>query len=215
MTDKSLQQAVLDELDWEPSVDAAHIGVTANNGVVTLTGHVPSYTQKWAAERAVGRVTGVKAVAEELEVRFPFEGKNSDDDIAKRVVQSLDWDVSVPNNNVKVKVEKGWVTLSGEVDWYFQRSAAEADVRKLQGVKGVSDEIKVKPSVNAYDVREKIKSAFDRNAQLEAANIIVTADGGKVTLSGKVDTWRDRDLAERTAWSAPGVTQVEDKLIVR
>ncbi len=214
MTDKSLQQAVLDELDWEPSVDAAHIGVTANNGVVTLTGHVSSYTQKWAAERAVGRVTGVKAVAEELEVRFPFEGKNSDDDIAKRAVQSLDWDVSVPNDKVKVKVEKGWVTLSGEVDWYFQRSAAEADVRKLQGVKGVSDEIKVKPSVNAYDVREKIKSAFDRNAQLEAANIIVTADGGKVTLSGKVDTWRDRDLAERTAWSAPGVTQVEDQLIV-
>jgi osmotically-inducible protein OsmY len=214
MTDKSLQQAVLDELDWEPSVDAAHIGVTASNGVVTLTGHVPSYTQKWAAERAVGRVTGVKAVAEELEVRFPFEGKNSDDDIAKRAVQSLDWDVSVPDNKVKVKVEKGWVTLSGEVDWYFQRSAAEADVRKLQGVKGVSDEIKVKPSVNAYDVREKIKSAFDRNAQLEAANIIVTADGGKVTLSGKVDTWRDRDLAERTAWSAPGVTQVDDQLIV-
>ena len=137
MTDKSLQQAVLDELDWEPSVDAAHIGVTANNGVVTLTGHVSSYTQKWAAERAVGRVTGVKAVAEELEVRFPFEGKNSDDDIAKRAVQSLDWDVSVPNDKVKVKVEKGWVTLSGEVDWYFQRSAAEADVRKLQGVKGV------------------------------------------------------------------------------
>jgi len=214
MTDKSLQQAVLDELDWEPSVDAAHIGVTANNGVVTLTGHVPSYTQKWAAERAVGRVTGVKAVAEELEVRFPLEGRNSDDDIAKRAVQSLDWDVSVPNNKVKVKVEKGWVTLTGEVDWNFQRSAAEADVRKLQGVKGVSDEIKVKPSVNAYDVREKIKSAFDRNAQLEAANINVTADGGKVTLSGKVDTWRDRDLAERTAWSAPGVTQVEDKLIV-
>lgn len=214
MTDKSLQQAVLDELDWEPSVDAAHIGVTANNGVVTLTGHVPSYTQKWAAERAVGRVTGVKAVAEELEVRFPLEGGNFDDDIAKRAVQSLDWDVSVPNNRVKVKVEKGWVTLSGEVDWYFQRSAAEADVRKLQGVRGVSDEIKVKPSVNAYDVREKIKSAFDRNAQLEAANINVTADGGKVTLSGKVDTWRDRDLAERTAWSAPGVTQVEDKLIV-
>lgn len=214
MTDKSLQQAVLDELDWEPSVDAAHIGVTANNGVVTLTGHVSSYTQKWAAERAVGRVTGVKAVAEELEVRFPFEGKNSDDDIAKRAVQSLDWDVSVPNDKVKVKVEKGWVTLSGEVDWYFQRSAAEADVRKLQGVKGVSDEIKVRPSVNASDVREKIKSAFDRNAQLEAANIIVTADGGKVTLSGKVDTWRDRDLAERTAWSAPGVTQVEDQLIV-
>jgi osmotically-inducible protein OsmY len=214
MTDKSLQQAVLDELDWEPSIDAAHIGVTANNGVVTLTGHVSSFTQKWAAERAVGRVTGVKAVAEELEVRFPLVG-NTDDDIAKRAVQSLDWDVSVPNNKVKVKVEKGWVTLSGEVDWYFQRSAAEADIRKLHGVKGVSDEIKVKPSVNADDVREKIKSAFDRNAQLEAANIKVTADGGKVTLSGKVDSWHDRNLAERTAWSAPGVTQVEDQLIVR
>ena len=214
MTDKSVQQAVLDELDWEPSVDAAHIGVTADNGVVTLTGHVPSYMQKKAAERAVGRVTGVRAVAEELEVRFPFEGKNSDDDIAKRAVQSLDWDVSVPSNKVKVKVEKGWVTLSGEVDWYYQRSAAEADVRKLHGVKGVSDEMKVKPSVNAYDVREKIKSAFDRNAKLEAANINVAASGGKVTLSGKVDTWHDRDLAERTAWSAPGVTQVEDQLIV-
>ncbi len=215
MTDnKSLQQAVIDELDWEPSVNSADIGVTANDGVVTLTGHVGSYNEKWAAERAADRVYGVKAVAEELEVRYPLSNKQGDDDIAKRALQVLSWDIDVPKDRVKIKVEKGWVTLSGDVDWYYQRSAAEADVRKLHGVIGVSDNIEIKPSVQASDVRAKIEAAFARNALIDEDNITVTADGGKVTLSGNVETWNERDLAEDTAWSAPGVTQVDDRLTV-
>lgn len=214
MTDSRLKQAVSDELTWEPSVNAAHIGVTARDGIVTLTGDVGSYAQKYAAERAASRVSGVKAVATELVVRYPFDMKHEDADIAQRALQVLSWDTEVPQNRVKVKVEQGWVTLSGNLDWNFQRSAAEADVRKLSGVIGVTDDIVIKPSVQASDVRDKIKAALSRNAQIEADNITVTTDGGKVTLSGKVDTWYEDSLAVDTAWSAPGVTQVEDRLAI-
>ena len=213
MNDQSLRQAVMDELEWEPSINAAHIGVTANNGAVTLTGHVDGYTEKWAAERAAGRVNGVKAVVEELKVRYPFETPD-DNDIAKSAINALSWDMEVPSNKVTVKVEKGWVTLSGSVDWYFQSSAAEGDVRKLRGVVGVTNTIKIKPRVQGSDVKAKIKAAFARNAQIDAGNINVMADGGKVTLTGNVDSWYERNLAENTAWSAPGVTQVEDRLII-
>lgn len=214
MTDKTLQQIVIDELDWEPSVNSAHIGVTANNGVVTLSGHVPTYAEKWAAERAAERVAGVKAVAVELEVRYSEAFKTGDDDIAERALHSLEWDVRVPASKVKVQVEKGWVTLTGEVDWFYQRAAAEADVRKLAGVLGVTNEIKVTARANASDVRQKIKAALDRSAQIEADNISIVTEGGKVTLTGKVHTWFERNLAERTAWSAAGVTQVDDRLTV-
>jgi len=214
MTDNSLKQAVLDELEWEPRVNAAHIGVAAKDGVVTLTGNVGSYAEKLAAERATGRVYGVKGVAEELIVRYPFDNKVDDTDIAQKALQVLSWDIEVPNDKVKVKVEKGWVTLSGNLDWYFQRTAAEADVRKLQGVTGVINNIVIKPPVQASAVQDKIKAALKRNAQIEADNITVTTDGGKVTLSGKVDTWYERNLVESTAWSAPGVTQVDDHLVV-
>jgi len=214
MTDKTLQQAVLDELEWEPSVNSAHIGVTANDGVVTLTGHVPSYAEKFAAERAAERIAGVKGVAVELEVRYPFDYKTDDAEIAKRALNSLEWDISVPTDKVKVEVEKGWVNLTGEVDWQYQRIAAESDVRRLSGVTGVTNLIKVKPHASAYDVRQKIKAAFDRNAQIEADDISITTDGGKVTLSGKVHTWYERNLAERTAWSAPGVTNVDNRLTI-
>jgi len=214
MTDSSLKQAVLDELNWQPSVEAAHIGVTAKDGVVTLTGHVGSLAEKLAAERAAGSVFGVKAIAEELEVRYPFEKKEDDADIAQRALQVLSWDIEVPKDKVKVKVEKGLVTLSGDLDWYYQRSAAEADVRKLPGVIGLNNIIVLKPRVQASNVRDKIEAAFKRNAQIEADNITVTTDGGKVTLGGNVDTWYERSLAEGTAWSAPGVTQVENRLTV-
>jgi len=214
MTDSSLQQAVLDELNWQPSVKAANIGVTAKDGVVTLTGHVGSYAEKWAAERAVGSVFGVKAVAEELEVRYPFERKEDDADIAQRALQVLSWDTEVPKDKVKVKVEKGLVTLSGNLDWHYQRSAAESDVRKLHGVIGLNNQIVIKPRVQASNVRDKIKAALKRKAQIEADHITVTTDGSKVTLGGNVDTWYERSLAERTAWSAPGVTQVENRLTV-
>ena len=167
MSDEALQQAVIDELEWEPSVNAAHIGVAANNGIVTLTGHVGTYAEKLAPEKAAGRVIGVKAVAEELEVRYSFDPPD-DNDIAKSALQVLSWDIEVPTDCVTVKVEKGWVTLSGTVDWYFQSSAAYADVRKLRGVLGVINEIKIKPRVQASDVKTKIKAAFSRNAQIDA-----------------------------------------------
>jgi osmotically-inducible protein OsmY len=214
MTDSSLQRAVLDELNWQPSVKAANIGVTAKDGVVTLTGHVGSFAEKWAAERAVSSVFGVKAVAEELEVRFPFDKKEDDADIAQRALQVLSWDIEVPKDKVKVKVEKGVVTLSGNLDWYYQRSAAEADLRKLPGVIGINNDIVIKPRVQASNVRDQIKATLERRAQIEADHITVTTDGSKVTLGGKVNTWYERRLAESTAWEGPGVTQVENRLTV-
>lgn len=213
MTDGSVKQAVLDELGWEPSVDETHIGVTAKGGVVTLSGYVGSYSEKVSAEEAVGRVSGVRAIADELEVRYPGEAPN-DDDIAKKVLQVLSWDIDVPDDKIKAKVEKGWVTLSGEVEWYYQRSAAESDVRKLDGVLGLTNNIKIKPSVLASDVTAKINAALARNAEIEENRITVVADGSKVTLTGSTDSWYDLDLAETTAWSAPGVTQVDNRLTV-
>jgi len=213
MSDKSLQQAVLDELEWEPSVNAAHIGVAAKDGVVTLSGDVNSYAEKWAAERAARRVYGVKAVAEELQVRYAFD-KPDDMEIAQKALQVLSWDIEVPADKVTVKVEDGWVYLSGTLDWHFQSVAAEADVRKLRGVTGVINNIVIKPRVQASDVRAKLKAAFERNADIEEENITVSVDGGKVTLNGHVDTWGQDLLAVDTAWAAPGVTQVEDRLTV-
>ena len=180
MTDQSLKQTVLDELKWEPSVNAAHIGVTARDGVVTLTGHVDSYAEKYAAARSTERVSGVKAIAEELEVRSLFGAEHGDEDIAKRALQVLSWDIVVPRDTVKVKVEKGWVTLTGNVDWYYRKENAEADVRKLHGVTGVTDMIAIKPAVQAADVRTKIVAAFGRSAEIDANDIVVTSDGGKV-----------------------------------
>lgn len=214
MTDASLQQAVLDELDWEPSVNAAHIGVRATNGIVTLTGYVDNYSEKLAAEKAAGRVDGVKAVAVDLDVRYSSSDMQGDDDIAKRALQVLCWDVDVPKEKVEVQVENGWVTLTGDVTWNYERDAAEKDVRKLSGVTGVTNFINIKPMVYASDVRDKITAAFARNSLIDEDDIIVTVDGSKVTLDGSVDTWSDRELVESTAWSAPGVTWVDDRLTV-
>jgi osmotically-inducible protein OsmY len=214
MTDQSLKQTVVDELVWDPSVNEAHIGVTARSGVVTLTGHVGSYAEKHAAEQAAGRVSGVQAIADELEIRYLYAVGHGDEDIAKQALNVLSWDLAVPKEKVKVKIDKGWVTLSGDVDWYYQKNAAESDVRKLLGVMGVSNQIVIKPSVQASDVQKKIKAAFERNADVEAAKIIVATDGSKVTLSGQVDSYYQRTLAENTAWSAPGVTHVHDHITV-
>ena len=214
MTDQSLKQTVVDELVWDPSVNEAHIGVTARSGVVTLTGHVGSYAEKHAAEQAAGRVSGVQAIADELEIRYLYAVGHGDEDIAKQALNVLSWDLAVPNEKVKVKIDKGWVTLSGDVDWYYQKNAAESDVRKLLGVMGVSNQIVIKPSVQASDVQKKIKAAFERNADVEAAKIVVATDGSKVTLSGQVDSYYQRTLAENTAWSAPGVTHVHDHITV-
>ena len=211
--DNRLQQAVLDELSWEPSVTAAHIGVAANSGVVTLTGHVESLAQKHAAEAAVRRVKGVKAVAEEIEVRLPYETKRSDEEIAGAAIGRFEWDVSIPRDTIKVTVDKGWVTLTGEVDWNYQKDAASMDVRSLFGVVGVS--IKSRSSqpstlrISATTSCTRCRSWF-----FDPKTISVSAQGGKVRLTGTVHTWHDRQLAATTAWSAPGATAVENDIAV-
>lgn len=215
MTDQALQQAVLDELDWEPRVEAGHIGVTAHNGVVTLTGTVESYAQKIAAERAASHVRGVEAVANDIEVRLPSEFKETDSTIAERAVHVLRWDSSIPRDSVKVVVDHGWITLNGAVDWAFQRVAAESDVHKIHGVVGVRNLITVRSRPATSAIKDKIAAAIKRNAELDATSIMVTASGGKVTLDGHVHSFFERQLAEQAAWSAPGVTEVEDRISVR
>ncbi len=212
MDDKALRQDVLSELDFDPSIDAASIGVAVEGGVVTLTGHVGSYADKIAAERAAQRVKGVRAIAQEIVVRYPEDKKTADDQIAERAVSIMNWDARIPAEDVMVKVQQGWVTLSGTVNWHFQREAAESSVRRLSGVVGVTNEIRVKPEARPDDVRKKIVDALERNAELEADAIRVSVHGDKVTLEGKVKAWYERDVAERAAWSVPGVAAVDDHL---
>ena len=212
--DSALRADIEAELEFEPSVDAANIGVAVKDGVATLTGYVTSYAQKLAAERAAGHVKSLRAVAEEIEVRLPFEVKQDDAEIGKRAANVLAWTVYLPANAVHVKVEKGWVTLTGEVDWQYQKAAAESAIRKLSGVVGVSDLIKIRPHVTPGDVRERISQAYRRNAELESSGITISVDGGKVTLSGKVKAWNERRTAENAAWAIPSVTEVIDNLVV-
>jgi osmotically-inducible protein OsmY len=212
--DNRLQQAVLEELNWEPSVTAAHIGVTANAGVVTLSGHVESFAQKHAAEAAVRRVKGVKAIAEEIEVRLPYDTKRSDDEIARAAIGRFEWDVSIPRDAIQVSVEQGWITLTGEVDWHYQKDAASMDVRALFGVTGVSDQITIKPTVNASNISDDIMHALGRSWFFDPKTISVSAQGGKVRLTGTVSSWHDRQIAATTAWAAPGATAVENDIAV-
>ena len=202
------------ELGWEPSIDAAHIGVAANAGVVTLTGHVQSFPQKVAAERAAARVKGVKAVAEDIEVKLPYDIRRGDEDIARAAVERLAWDASVPCDAIEIKVETGWVTLNGEVDWNFQKEAAAQAVRTLIGVVGVSNQINIKPTLNADDVGQNIARALHRSWFYDPNTIKVSTQGGKIKLTGQVTTWNARDLAGKTAWSAPGATSVENDISV-
>jgi osmotically-inducible protein OsmY len=212
--DQALKQKVLDELAWQPGFDETDIGVTVRGGFVTLTGHVKSYAEKYAAERAAGTVTGVRAIADEMEVRNLSSVDHSDAELARRAFDVISWDLSVPKNRVKVKSESGWVTLEGDVDWRFQKQAAEADIRNLPGVMGVSNAIEIKPKARVCDVEKQIKAAFRRNAEFEAENIVVTANGRTVTLTGQVGSYHERTLAADTAWSAPGVTEVHDLMTV-
>lgn len=210
--DQNLQKAVLEQLRWEPSVDAAHIGVGANDGVVTLTGHVGSFADKHAAEVATRLVKGVKGVAEEIDVRLALDFIRDDAVIATAAVEQLAWDVSVPRDAVKVSVEKGWVTLTGEVLWYYQKQAAEQDIRRLYGVVGLSNQIAVKPSVDVSDISHKISHALHRSWFFYPQAIDVRATLGRVTLSGSAHTPYDRDVAASTAWAAPGVTAVVNEI---
>jgi osmotically-inducible protein OsmY len=214
MDDSTLRQDIIDELEFEPSINAAHIGVAVERGVVTLTGHVSTYAQKAAAEEVVRRVKGVKGIAQEIEVRLIGANQTADDEIVKRVLNSLRWTTLVPQDSVQIEVQDGWVTLTGRVDWHYQRAAAENAVSDLAGVKGFYNNIEVTPDASAADVKKRIEDALKRNAEVEAKAIRVEVRDGKVTLEGKVNTWAERRAAERAAWSAPGVRSVEDLLTI-
>jgi osmotically-inducible protein OsmY len=212
VSDAVLQQNVIDELAWEPSINSAHIGVAADNGVVTLTGHVSNLCEKIAAEEAVKHVAGVRGVAERLEVRVPGEFINRDDGIAQRALTCLAWDTLVPSDSIKVTVENGWVTLFGEVSWRYQRNEAENVVRKLNSVVGVTNNISLKQQPQPSDVKRCIENALRRSANLDSKAIRVSVYEGTVTLDGMVDSWTARDRAEEAAWAAPGVREVRDNL---
>lgn len=212
MGDKLIRQTVIDELDFDPSIDAAHIGVAVENGIVTLTGHVASYTERVAAETAAQKVCGVRGVVEEIKVRFGGATPPRDADLAQRAVQMLDWSATVPRKAVQVKVQTGWVTLTGQVDWQYQKEEASRSIKRLTGVAGIINNVAVTPRASVPDVRAKILAALKRNAELEADAIQVTVTDARVVLEGKVNAWHERRLAENAAWSAPGVRAVEDHL---
>jgi osmotically-inducible protein OsmY len=209
-----LQKDVAEELKWEPRLKEEEIGVAVKDGVVTLTGFVPDYAQRRAAARAAERVVGVRAVAQELVVKVPEMFRYSDTELAHRVVNALKWDVEVPNEKIKAKVEDGFVLLEGTVDWQYQRNAAERAVRYLGGIKGVTNMVTIAPAASPYDVAQRIKAALHRTADVEAKRVQVTASDGKVVLSGTVRSWPERADIERAAWSASGVTVVDDRLAV-
>jgi osmotically-inducible protein OsmY len=211
-TDAQLQQDVMAELKWEPAVHATQIGVEVKNGVVTLAGEVSSYTEKLNAERAAQRVNGVKALAVEMKVTLPAYGKRTDADIAESAKNILGWTSSLPADAVKVLVEGGWVTLSGNVEWQYQRQAAADSLRYMLGVTGVSNQIAIKPSASATVVKADIEDALKRRATADAKTISVEVKGADVTLTGSVHSWAERDLATRSAWGSAGVRKVVDKM---
>jgi osmotically-inducible protein OsmY len=214
MSDWDIRKNVETELNYEPSVNAAEIGVAVKDGIVTLTGRVNSYWEKIAAEEAAARVSGVKAVVNELEIRLPISSERTDEDIARAVVNRLEWTISVPKDRIKVKVSKGWVTMEGEVEWQFQKNAAEEAIRNLVGIKGVINHIVVKERPSTAEVKSVIEEALKRSAEVDANRITVEVEGNKVILKGAVRSWFEREEAERAAWRAPGVRSVDNRIVV-
>jgi len=212
--DSQLQHDVLAELEYEPMIDAAEIGVSVEDGIVTLNGRVRNFAELWTAERAVLRVAGVKAVANEIEVRMISGGERNDADIARTALNALAWNIYVPQDRIKVEVEKGWVTLKGTVEHRYHKEAAENAVHHMAGVRGVSNMIVIKPLVTPAEVREKIEKALERSAEVDAQRIKVETVGGKVILRGNLRSWAERKEVERAAWSAPGVSEVENHIVV-
>jgi osmotically-inducible protein OsmY len=215
MNDQDLRQRIIDELEFQPSINAANIGIAVENGIATLTGHVASFAEKYDVEHAVRRVKGVRGIAEEVQVRYPNEKKTADDQIAARALNIIGWDTTIPDDAVQVKVQQGWITLNGAVHWHYQRAGAEDAVRKLSGVTGVTNLIEVRSPIKAEDVKNRIENALKRNAEVEAAGIQVKVTNNKVVLDGHVSSWHERTEAERAAWSVPGVTSVEDHLAIQ
>lgn len=214
-TDTQIQKDVLAELKWEPSVDASHIGVEVSDGVVTLAGQVRTITEKWDAERAAQRVYGVKALAVEIDVRLPGTNQRTDSDIARTAKYTLEWLTYVPNDAVSVVVENGFITLTGEVDWEYQRKAVIGAVRNLMGVTGLSDQIMIQPNVSLSAIKSDIEAALGRRAHTDVKNIFVTVNGNEVTLSGTVHSWLERDLAVNSVWGTLGVKNVVDQTTIR
>ena len=208
------EQDIIAELGWEPSVNAAQIGVEVKDGIVTLAGHVDSFAEKWNAETAAQRVSGVKALAIELEVTLPGSSRRTDADIARTATNVLEWTTYLPKDSIKVMVENGWITLTGEVEWEYKKREAVYAVRYLMGVTGVSDQIVIKPSVSTSAVKSDIEAALKRRAATDAQNISVDVRGSDVTLSGSVHNWSERELAASTAWCTPGVHNVVDNINV-
>ena len=209
-TDQEIQKDVIAELRWEQGVDASEVGVAVKDGVVTLSGKVDTYLKKWRAEETAHRVSGVTAVANDIEVRTI--GERTDTDIAAAAVHALNWDASLTAEKSHVTVEKGWVTLKGDVEWQFQKQEAERVVRRLWGVKGVSNLITLKPKASPTDLKKKIEDALVRSAEIDANRITVEVQGNKAILKGKVRSWAERQEAERTAWLAPGITGVDNQI---
>jgi osmotically-inducible protein OsmY len=213
-TDALIQADVISELKWDPSVDTRKIGVSVRDGIVTLNGNVNSFVEKLSAERVAGRVAGVRAIAQEIKVVLPQSYEHDDSDIAEAVVNALEWNVMVPHDRVKVTVQDGMVILTGEVDWAYQRDAAYEATCCLVGVKGITNQITVKPSASSEGIKTKIESALNRHSSLDARSLTVEAVGSKIILSGSVHSWIEKQEAESAAWAAPGVSNVENKITV-
>jgi osmotically-inducible protein OsmY len=213
-SDSEIERDVRDELKWDPDLNADDIAVSVKNGVVTLAGFVPSYADKFEAEAAAKRVAGVHAVANDLEVRLPAIDERPDPDIARDAVAALKAELPISHDRIKVIVKDGWMTLEGAVEWQYQKTTAENAMRRVKGVKGVTNVIAVKPKVEPSELKRKIMEAFKRNAEVDANRITVEASGSEVILKGTVRSWIEREEAERVAWSAPGITKVEDRIVV-
>jgi osmotically-inducible protein OsmY len=213
-SDSEIEKNVKAELEWDPDLDATDIAVSVKNGVVTLTGFVKSYTDRYEAETAAKRVAGVVAVANDIEVRMPSVDERPDPDIAREAAAAIKSQLPISSENIKIIVKNGWVTLEGEVEWQYQRQTAENVVRRIKGVKGVSNTILLKPRAEPTEVKRKIQEALRRSAEVDANRIEVEARGSEVILKGTVRSWIEREEAERAAWAAPGVTKVEDRIVV-